>query len=139
MSALLFITTTCIQCTYVANYSRDVRQGNKQIEIKIQIFLILQLRTRAVYEVFERMAYYGISSNLVLYLTTKLHQGVVPSANNVTNWVGTIWMTPIIGAYVADAHLGRYRTFMVASVIYLSVSPPPFASVSIRSVRLSSS
>ncbi|ONM05976.1 protein NRT1/ PTR FAMILY 5.2 isoform X2 [Zea mays] len=73
-----------------------------------------------VYEVFERMAYYGISSNLVLYLTKKMHQGVVPSANNVTNWVGTIWMTPIIGAYVADAHLGRYRTFMVASVIYLS-------------------
>jgi len=72
-----------------------------------------------VYEVFERMAFYGISSNLVLYLTTKLHQGVVPSANNVTNWVGTIWMTPIIGAYVADAHLGRYRTFMAASVIYL--------------------
>ncbi|KAL6883238.1 hypothetical protein ACP4OV_010652 [Aristida adscensionis] len=72
-----------------------------------------------VYEVFERMAYYGISSNLVLYLTTKLHQGTVPSANNVTNWVGTIWMTPIIGAYIADAHLGRYRTFMIASVIYL--------------------
>ncbi|PUZ38711.1 hypothetical protein GQ55_9G218400 [Panicum hallii var. hallii] len=72
-----------------------------------------------VYEVFERMAFYGISSNLVLYLTTKLHQGVVPSANNVTNWVGTIWMTPIVGAYVADAHLGRYRTFMAASVVYL--------------------
>lgn len=76
----------------------------------------------AVYEVFERMAFYGISSNLVLYLTTKLHQGVVPSANNVTNWVGTIWMTPVIGAYIADAHLGRYRTFMAASVIYLCVS-----------------
>nr|CAB3494460.1 unnamed protein product [Digitaria exilis] len=84
------------------------------------------------------MAFYGISSNLVLYLTTKLHQGVVPSANNVTNWVGTIWMTPVIGAYVADAHLGRYRTFMAASVIYLCVSlavcpaasPAGFASVS---------
>ncbi|OEL19260.1 Protein NRT1/ PTR FAMILY 5.2 [Dichanthelium oligosanthes] len=73
-----------------------------------------------VYEVFERMSFHGISSNLVLYLTTKLHQGVVPSANSVTNWVGTIWMTPIIGAYIADAHLGRYRTFMIASVIYLS-------------------
>uniref|UniRef100_J3N3B5 Uncharacterized protein n=1 Tax=Oryza brachyantha TaxID=4533 RepID=J3N3B5_ORYBR len=72
-----------------------------------------------VYEVFERMAYYGISSNLVLYLTTKLHQGTVSSANNVTNWVGTIWMTPIVGAYIADAHLGRYRTFMIASLIYL--------------------
>lgn len=75
----------------------------------------------AVYEVFERMAYYGISSNLILYLTTKLHQGTVTSANNVTNWVGTIWMTPILGAYVADAFLGRYWTFTIASTIYLSV------------------
>ncbi|KAI4345860.1 hypothetical protein L6164_012949 [Bauhinia variegata] len=73
-----------------------------------------------VYEVFERMAYYGISSNLILYLTKKLHQGTVTAANNVTNWVGTIWMTPILGAYVADAHLGRYWTFVVSSVIYLS-------------------
>ncbi|KAJ4955543.1 hypothetical protein NE237_012326 [Protea cynaroides] len=73
-----------------------------------------------VYEVFERMAYYGISSNLVLYLTRKLHQGTVTSSTNVTNWTGTIWMTPILGAYIADAHLGRYRTFIIASVIYLS-------------------
>ncbi|KAG9446876.1 hypothetical protein H6P81_013004 [Aristolochia fimbriata] len=73
-----------------------------------------------VYEVFERMAYYGISSNLVLYLTRRLHQGTVTSANNVTNWVGTVWLTPILGAYVADAHLGRYWTFVIASAIYLS-------------------
>jgi dipeptide/tripeptide permease len=90
-----------------------------------------------VYEVFERMAYYGISSNLVLYLTTKLHQGVVPSANNVTNWVGTVWMTPIIGAYIADTHLGRYRTFMVASVIYLTVSRRRRPHVGVLSVSVS--
>ncbi|KAJ0034266.1 hypothetical protein Pint_25131 [Pistacia integerrima] len=72
-----------------------------------------------VYEVFERMAYYGISSNLVLYMTNKLHQGTVKSANNVTNWVGTVWVTPILGAYFADAHLGRYWTFVIASIIYL--------------------
>ncbi|GMN49030.1 hypothetical protein TIFTF001_018190, partial [Ficus carica] len=38
------------------------------------------------YEVFERMAYYGISTNLVIYLTSKLHEGTVTSSNNVTNW-----------------------------------------------------
>ncbi|KAL8227381.1 hypothetical protein R6Q57_017213 [Mikania cordata] len=73
-----------------------------------------------VYEVFERMAYYGISSNLIIYLTTKLRQGTVRSSNNVTNWVGTIWMTPILGAYVADALLGRYWTFIISAAIYLS-------------------
>lgn len=72
-----------------------------------------------VYEIFERMAYYGISSNLIIYLTEKLHQGTVTSANNVTNWMGTIWMTPILGAYIADAYLGRYWTFVIASGIYL--------------------
>ncbi|KAK4273019.1 hypothetical protein QN277_021494 [Acacia crassicarpa] len=71
------------------------------------------------FEVFERMAYYGIAANLVLYLTTKLHEGTVKSANNVTNWVGAIWMTPVAGAYIADAYLGRYWTFVAASAIYL--------------------
>ncbi|KAF8392151.1 hypothetical protein HHK36_022493 [Tetracentron sinense] len=71
------------------------------------------------YEVFERMAYYGIASNLVIYLTEKLREGTVSSSNNVTNWVGTVWITPILGAYIADAHLGRYWTFVIASAIYL--------------------
>lgn len=73
-----------------------------------------------VYEVFERMAYYGISSNLVVYMTKKLHQGTVRSSNNVTNWVGSIWITPILGAYVADAHFGRYWTFLLSCAIYLT-------------------
>ncbi|KAG1361864.1 putative protein NRT1/ PTR FAMILY 5.1 [Cocos nucifera] len=88
-----------------------------------------------VYEVFERMAYYGISTNLVIYLTNKLHEGTVTSANNVTNWVGTVWMTPIIGAYVADAHLGRYWTFIIASIIYLSGMCLLTMAVSLRSLR----
>ncbi|EEF33546.1 oligopeptide transporter, putative [Ricinus communis] len=89
----------------------------------------------AVYEVFERMAYYGISSNLVLYLTKKLHEGTVKSANNVTNWVGTIWMTPILGAYVADAHLGRYWTFVISCIIYLSGMSVLTLSVSLPALR----
>ncbi|KAI4318135.1 hypothetical protein L6164_025941 [Bauhinia variegata] len=88
-----------------------------------------------VYEVFERMAYYGISSNLILYLTKKLHQGTVTASNNVTNWVGTIWITPILGAYVADAHLGRYWTFVIASTIYLLGMSLLTLSVSLPSLK----
>ncbi|KAG4995708.1 hypothetical protein AAZX31_10G005100 [Glycine max] len=88
-----------------------------------------------VYEIFERMAYYGISSNLILYLTRKLHQGTVTSSNNVTNWVGTIWITPILGAYVADAHLGRFWTFLIASVIYLLGMSLLTLSVSLPSLK----
>ncbi|RZC58652.1 hypothetical protein C5167_005954 [Papaver somniferum] len=83
-------------------------------------------------ELLERMAYFGVLANLVVYLTTRLHEGTVESSNNVTNWIGTTWMTTIIGAYIADTYLGRYWTFVVSSAIYflgmclltLSVSLP---------------
>ncbi|CAL8178272.1 unnamed protein product [Prunus armeniaca] len=71
------------------------------------------------YEIFERMANHGISANLVVYLTRKLHEGTVQSSNNVTNWSGTLWLTPILGAYIADTYIGRYRTFVLAVSIYL--------------------
>ncbi|XVE72882.1 hypothetical protein DITRI_Ditri11bG0073900 [Diplodiscus trichospermus] len=87
------------------------------------------------YEVFERMAYYGIASNLVLYLTKKLHEGTVKSANNVNNWVGTVWMTPVLGAYIADAYLGRYWTFVIASAIYLTGMSLLTLAVSVPALR----
>ncbi|XP_027188302.1 protein NRT1/ PTR FAMILY 5.2-like [Cicer arietinum] len=71
------------------------------------------------YEVFERMAFYGIASNLVVYLTNELHEGTVESSNNISNLGGAVWMMPLAGAYIADAYLGRYWTFVIASCIYL--------------------
>eukprot|EP01018_Ginkgo_biloba_P000984 Gb_03690 [translate_table: standard] len=71
------------------------------------------------YEVFERMAFYAIASNLVIYLTGKMHEGTVTSSRNVNNWSGAIWITPIFGAYIADTHWGRYWTFTIFSCIYI--------------------
>ncbi|PRQ59564.1 putative proton-dependent oligopeptide transporter family, major facilitator superfamily [Rosa chinensis] len=71
------------------------------------------------YEAFERMAFYGIASNLVNYLTTQLHEDTVSSVRNVNNWSGAVWITPILGAYLADSYLGRFWTFTVSSLIYV--------------------
>ncbi|PIN20482.1 H+/oligopeptide symporter [Handroanthus impetiginosus] len=71
------------------------------------------------YEAFERMAFYGVASNLVVYLTTQLHEDTVSSVRNVNNWSGTVWITPIIGAYVADSYLGRFWTFTISSLLYV--------------------
>lgn len=66
----------------------------------------------------ERLAYYGIATNLVTYLTTKLHEGNVAAATNVTTWQGTCYLTPLIGAILADAYWGRYWTIAIFSTIY---------------------
>ncbi|CAM6081549.1 unnamed protein product [Calypogeia fissa] len=66
----------------------------------------------------ERLAYYGIGTNLVVYLTNVLHQSNSTAATNVTNWAGTCYITPLIGGFVADAFLGRYWTIAVFSTVY---------------------
>ncbi|XWS64019.1 hypothetical protein CRYUN_Cryun06bG0150900 [Craigia yunnanensis] len=66
----------------------------------------------------ERLAYSGIATNLVSYLTKKLHEGNVSAARNVTTWQGTCYFTPLIGAVLADAYWGRYWTIAAFSTIY---------------------
>ncbi|KAL9328974.1 hypothetical protein ACSQ67_003977 [Phaseolus vulgaris] len=66
----------------------------------------------------ERLAYFGISTNLVTYVTTKLHQGNVSAARDVSIWLGTSYLTPLLGAVIADGYWGRYWTIAASSLIY---------------------
>ncbi|GAB4833957.1 hypothetical protein Ancab_032204 [Ancistrocladus abbreviatus] len=66
----------------------------------------------------ERLAYYGINTNLVNYLKYRLNQSNVVAVNNVTSWSGTCYVTPLIGAFLADAYLGRYWTIATFSIVY---------------------
>jgi peptide/histidine transporter 3/4 len=63
-----------------------------------------------------------MGTNLVNYLKLRLNQGNVTASNNVTNWSGTCYITPLIGAFLADAYLGRYWTIAGFSIIYVFVS-----------------
>ncbi|KAL9316605.1 hypothetical protein ACSQ67_017606 [Phaseolus vulgaris] len=67
----------------------------------------------------ERLAYYGMSTNLVSYFKTQLNQHGATASKNVANWGGTCYITPLIGAFVADAYLGRYLTILYFSVVYV--------------------
>uniref|UniRef100_A0A0D6R4L3 Major facilitator superfamily (MFS) profile domain-containing protein n=1 Tax=Araucaria cunninghamii TaxID=56994 RepID=A0A0D6R4L3_ARACU len=66
----------------------------------------------------ERLAYYGMSSNMVNYLKKNLNMGNATTTRNNTNWGGTCYITPLIGAFLADSYWGRYRTIITFSIVY---------------------
>ncbi|KAJ0258828.1 Protein NRT1/ PTR FAMILY 5.6 [Hirschfeldia incana] len=67
----------------------------------------------------ERLSYYGLATNLVVYLTTILHQDLKTAIRNANYWAGVTTLMPLLGGFVADAYLGRYTTVLVATTIYL--------------------
>lgn len=63
-----------------------------------------------------------MSSNLFLYFTNQLNQHNATAAKNLSNWSGTCYVMPLIGAFLADSYLGRYWTIATFSIIYVVVS-----------------
>ena len=70
----------------------------------------------------ERVAYYGITANLVLYMKNGLHFGTALASQHVNNWVGATTVLPIFGAFIADTYWGKYRTIVYLSIFYVLVS-----------------
>ncbi|XP_023913352.2 protein NRT1/ PTR FAMILY 6.3 [Quercus suber] len=64
-------------------------------------------------EAMERLTTLGIAVNLVTYLTATMHLGNATSANTVTNFLGTSFILCLLGGFIADTFLGRYRTIAI--------------------------
>jgi POT family proton-dependent oligopeptide transporter len=71
-------------------------------------------------EAAERFSYYGMASVLVLHMVRHLgmaeHQAV--GAKNLFN--AAVYLTPLLGALIADAWWGRYRTILWLSFGYVA-------------------
>ncbi|KAL9686795.1 hypothetical protein QQ045_031188 [Rhodiola kirilowii] len=69
-------------------------------------------------DVAEKLAVVGFGANMITYLTNELNMPLTQAANTLTNFGGTASLTPLLGAFIADAFAGKFWTITVASIIY---------------------
>ncbi|KAL0385253.1 UNVERIFIED_CONTAM: protein NRT1/ PTR FAMILY 6.1 [Sesamum radiatum] len=71
-------------------------------------------------EMAERMAYFGLSVNMVAFMFYVMHRPFESSANAVNNFLGISQASSVLGGFLADAYLGRYWTIAIFTTIYLA-------------------
>ncbi|KAK8485351.1 hypothetical protein V6N11_025389 [Hibiscus sabdariffa] len=68
------------------------------------------------------LAFFGVGVNLVLFLTRVLDQDNAAAANNVSKWLGTVYVFSLLGAFLSDSYWGRYKTCAIFQAIFVVVS-----------------
>ncbi|KAL3731151.1 hypothetical protein ACJRO7_028080 [Eucalyptus globulus] len=71
-------------------------------------------------EMAERMAYFGLSVNMVAFMFYVMHKPFSSSSNAVNNFLGISQASSVLGGFIADAYLGRYWTIAIFTTIYLA-------------------
>ncbi|KAJ4749209.1 Protein nrt1 ptr family 5.6 [Rhynchospora pubera] len=68
----------------------------------------------------ERLSYFGLATNLIIYLMRVLHQDLKTAARTANCWQGVTTLMPLLGGFLADAYLGRFSTVLCSTLLYLA-------------------
>lgn len=69
-------------------------------------------------EAAERFSFYGMKVLLTFYFLNVLNYTEVQTTGAVHNFVVAVYLTPMLGAFISDRFLGKYRTIMLLSLVY---------------------
>ena len=69
-------------------------------------------------EACERFSFYGMRSILALYMTGMLMMTESEAVEVMHLFSALIYILPLLGAWIADRFLGRYRTILYISLFY---------------------
>ncbi|MGZ5189681.1 MAG: peptide MFS transporter [Flavisolibacter sp.] len=68
-------------------------------------------------EMWERFNYYGMRAILVLFMTKALLFDKAFASNLYGSYTGLIYLTPLIGGYIADRYWGNKRSIIIGGLI----------------------
>jgi proton-dependent oligopeptide transporter, POT family len=68
-------------------------------------------------EMWERFSYYGMRAILTLYLTKALLYDKATASNLYGGYVGLVYMTPLIGGFIADRYWGNRRSILTGGLL----------------------
>ena len=85
----------------------------------------LKLHPRGFWFVFwgelaERSSFYGMRTLLAVYLTDKLAYDDAHGASIMTFFMASCYVAPLLGGWLADRVLGRYKTILYFSAPYIA-------------------
>jgi proton-dependent oligopeptide transporter, POT family len=70
-----------------------------------------------VTEMWERFSYYGMRAILVLYLVNALRWDVARAASLYGTYTMAVYLTPLVGGYLADRWIGTRRSLVIGGII----------------------
>ncbi|WP_029902973.1 peptide MFS transporter [Prevotella sp. 10(H)] len=68
-------------------------------------------------EMWERFSYYGMRALFVLYMTKALLFDKAYSSQIYGSYTGLVYLTPLIGGYIADRYWGNRRSIIVGGLL----------------------
>ena len=68
-------------------------------------------------EMWERFSYYGMRAILVLFLVQSLHWTTKEAAQLYGYYTSLVYLTPLIGGYLADRWIGTRRSLVIGGII----------------------
>ncbi|KAL3640626.1 hypothetical protein CASFOL_015594 [Castilleja foliolosa] len=67
-------------------------------------------------ETFEKLGTIGTSANLLVYLTTVFNMNSITATTVLNVFNGTCNIGTLLGAFISDTYLGRYKTIGIATI-----------------------
>lgn len=68
-------------------------------------------------EMWERFSYYGMRAIFALYMTKALMMDKAAASNIYGSYTGLVYLTPLVGGYVADRYWGNRRSILVGGLL----------------------